>query len=330
MNLSLLSPHYQPPQSKHWTGRATDPTRGSQYWYQEIELWDLSKGMDFSSLNPQPEIALIGYVCEEGVRRNLGRPGASQGPTVIRQQLGKVAWHGSKTIADVGDIVCQGEELETCQEAFSQVITHLIQQGIFPIGLGGGHDIAFAHFRGIWHALNRVSTPAVGIINFDAHLDLRPLTDRPNSGTPFYQILSEYEGVGYCGIGIQLAANTQELFQIAREKGVTYVLQEDCRWGNWGKVKQILEAFTLQFDHLYVTIDLDGFSSAYAPGVSAPSPVGLTPEFVVEALAFLFQTKKVIACDVAEMNPQFDQDHSTARLAARLIDVSCKLQASSD
>ena len=65
---------------------------------------------------------------------------------------------------------------------------------------------------------------------------------------------------------------------------------------------------------------MDGFSSAYAPGVSAPSTLGLTPNFVYKVLAFLFQSKKVISCDIAELNPDFDVDDSTAGLAARLVD----------
>ena len=69
---------------------------------------------------------------------------------------------------------------------------------------------------------------------------------------------------------------------------------------------------------------MDGFSSAYAPGVSAPSTLGLTPNFVYEALAFLFQSKKVISCDIAELNPDFDIDKRTADLAAKLVD--CLIQ----
>ena len=159
--------------------------------------------MGLSALSPKPDIALIGYACDEGVRRNLGRPGARQGPTAIRQQLGKVAWHLPTSVVDVGDVVCQGEALETCQSQFSELITSLIKHDIFPIGLGGGHDIAYAHFRGIWNAFPENAKPRIGIVNLDAHFDLRPLKGQANSGTPFYQILSEYEGVGYSAVGIQ-------------------------------------------------------------------------------------------------------------------------------
>ena len=65
---------------------------------------------------------------------------------------------------------------------------------------------------------------------------------------------------------------------------------------------------------------LDGFSSAYAPGVSAPSPLGFTPNFMYKMLQFLFDTKKVISCDIAELNPTLDTDNLTANLAAKLLD----------
>jgi formiminoglutamase len=37
-------------------------------------------------------------------------------------------------------------------------------------------------------------------------------------------------------------------------------------------------------------------------------------------LAFLLQSKKVISCDIAELNPDFDIDNRTADLAAKLVD----------
>jgi len=61
-------------------------------------------------------------------------------------------------------------------------------------------------------------------------------------------------------------------------------------------------------------------SSAYAPGVSAPSPLGFTPYFVFKVLVFLFESKKVISFDIAELNPSLDRDKLTANLAAKIID----------
>ena len=83
-------------------------------------------------------------------------------------------------------------------------------------------------------------------------------------------------------------------------------------------VRKLLD-FISNVDHVYVTIDLDGFSSAYAPGVSAPSPMGFCPKIVLVSLELILNAKKLISMDIAEMNPKYDIDHQTAKLAASLI-----------
>jgi formiminoglutamase len=72
-------------------------------------------------------------------------------------------------------------------------------------------------------------------------------------------------------------------------------------------------------DIVYLTIDMDGFASSVAPGVSAPSPFGFTPEVVLPALKRIASSGKLMSMDVVEYNPEFDIDHRTARLAARVI-----------
>ena len=121
-------------------------------------------------------------------------------------------------------------------------------------------------------------------------------------------------------MGIQKAVNTKELFIIAKEKNVTYLFNESCELTNFDVVTLKIDAFLEDIDALYITVDLDGFSSAYAPGVSAPSPLGFAPDFALKVLNHLLESKKVVALDVAEMNPVFDRDRSTAQLAARIID----------
>ena len=74
-----------------------------------------------------------------------------------------------------------------------------------------------------------------------------------------------------------------------------------------------------QVDVVYTTIDLDGFSSAYAPGVSASSPMGFSPDIVTKCIENIIDSGKLISLDVAEMNPKYDIDNQTAKLAASLI-----------
>lgn len=298
----------------NYSGRKTNLE--NQYWYQEIKVDDITA----EKKDDTTDIAILGYVCDEGVQRNQGRIGAKNGPKAIRTQLGKIPIHfKNKNIVDFGDVICKENYLEDCQEAFSKSISKIIQNKILPIAIGGGHDIAYANFNGIKKALKNTSEKRIAIINFDAHFDLRPVENQPNSGTPFHQILSENKNVNYLAIGIQQQANTKELFEISEKHNVSYISNFDCEKFS-KKSKNKLKQFIENVDYIYITIDLDGFSSAYAPGVSAPSALGFSPHFIFAVLTFLLKTKKVISVDIAELNPKYDIDNSTAKLAAKLLD----------
>jgi len=309
-----LNVAYQSGNKKLYQGRKSELE--NQYWYQKLAVSSIEK----TQKENLPSIGIIGYVCDAGVQRNQGRIGARKGPKSIRSKLGKLPIHfKNKKIIDFGDVICIDDYLEDCQKSLSKSISKLIKNTVFPIAIGGGHDIAFANFNGIKDALKNSSKNKIGIINFDAHFDLRAVKTKPNSGTPFNQILTENKNTSYFAIGIQQQSNSKELFEIAKKNKVSYVSSFECE--TFSKIlKSKLTAFIKKTDHLYITIDLDGFSSAFAPGVSAPSPLGFSPSFVYKVLDFLFKSKKVISCDIAELNPNFDIDDGTANLGARLVD----------
>ncbi len=305
-----------------WKGRKSTHHSKPQYWHQAINCISINEWKRTS----RKSIGILGYACDEGVKRNQGRVGAIDGPNAIRSKMGSLAFHlENKELFDFGNVYCNDDDLENCQTEFASKVEKLLSNNIFPIGIGGGHDIAFAHFSGIWNSVKSTTNRKIGIINFDAHLDLRPLLGRANSGTPFNQVFSkmktENETVKYFAIGIQKLSNPPELFEIANENNVDIAFLDECHFNenNLNSLKDRIVRFSEQVDYIYVTIDLDGFSSAYVQGVSAPSPFGFTPEFVIEVLRNIFETQKVISCDLAEMNPVYDQDQLTAKLASNLI-----------
>ena len=100
---------------------------------------------------------------------------------------------------------------------------------------------------------------------------------------------------------------------------MNYLFNDACENINYEVVTSKLHAFIERNDALYLTIDLDGFSSAYAPGVSAPSALGFSPAFAFKILNYLMQTQKVVAVDIAELNPRYDRDQCTAKLAAQIV-----------
>lgn len=266
---------------------------------------------------------LLSYACDEGVKRNQGRVGAFDGPRAIRKALAKLPNHLKKStsLIDAGTIECIDGKLENIQTHLTEKVGLLLEQGTFPILLGGGHDIAYGHYNGIKSHLGKDKT--IGIINFDAHFDLRSNENGNTSGTPFYQIAEDCKkdssSLKYLCLGIRKDANDKVLFETASDLEVSYIENNKFRTNYAKQVVQVVLDFIREVDHIYVTIDLDGFSSAYATGVSAPSPMGFSPDIVLETLQMIFYSKKLISLDIAEMNPKYDTDGQTAKLAASLI-----------
>ncbi|KYG84786.1 formiminoglutamase [Roseivirga seohaensis] len=305
-----------------WKGRKDENLGRPNYWYEMVKVSSLE------TLKPSAnkQLAILGYAVDEGVKRNQGRVGAIDGPDAIRKMLAILPNHFQQLtdILDFGNVVCTDEDLDATHSHLSKAVSQLLSQGVFPILLGGGHDIAYAHYTGIRQFLDgQEKSQTIGIINIDAHFDLRSNKNGNTSGTPFFQIAQDCKAKNqafeYCCLGIQRSANTQTLFNTADELGVTYLENTEYTIEHWSEVKSCLNGFLQKVDKVYLTIDLDGFSSAYAPGVSAPSPMGFSPDIVLKTLDVLIESQKLISVDLAELSPKYDQDNATARLAARLV-----------
>ncbi|SNZ01241.1 formiminoglutamase [Flagellimonas pacifica] len=311
--------HYSKPKKDIWQGRVTNK---SLYLHEKVKYTPLEEIPE----PPKKSIALLGYACDEGIKRNQGRIGAVKGPETIKTSFGKLPNHLPSTVQlyDAGSITCKNEDMEAAQNALSKAVTTLLDNKQFPIVLGGGHDVAYGHYHGIKNYLDsKKEGQTIGIINFDAHFDLRKNTDNNNSGTPFYQIAMESQkedsNFNYLCLGIRKDANDRSLFQTAKDLDVNFILSDTFQIEFLDEINTWIHAFIKTVDKVYVTIDMDGFSSAYAPGVSAPSPMGFTPQIVLECLKAIIGSGKLISLDLAEMNPKYDIDGQTAKLAASLI-----------
>lgn len=314
-----------------WTGRAEPfETERARYWYQLAQPYE------------RQYIGLVGFACDQGVRRNQGRVGARAAPPLIRQAFAALPviselqqrFDGQlpALLGDAGDIHCHDNDdfaahtLEQAQVAYADQVSHIIQQGSLPIGLGGGHAIAYGTFLGLWQALENKSnandTPTIGIINFDAHLDIRQ-SDVATSGTPFRQIAEHLDKnvqpFNYCCIGVSRFSNTAALFDRAEQLGVHIISDEDCHYQLWENLAKQIEAFISKVDVLYMTIDMDCLPSSVVPGVSAPAAYGIALPFVERAVQLIMASGKVKVADIAEINPAFDVDSRSCKVAARLL-----------
>jgi formiminoglutamase len=273
---------------------------------------------------------LIGFACDEGVRRNQGRIGAALAPVAVRRALSGTANHMINPLYDAGDVVCLDGSLDAAQEILAQQVTSLLQKKLTIVVLGGGHETAYGSYNGLRRHLDLVNPDSVlGIINFDAHFDLRSTASGAHSGTPFTQMAEACRLMGqpfrYACFGISRMANSGTLFERAESLGVSYLLDTElASEGRKTMLSGALRDFVAACDQLYLSIDLDVLPAGIAPGVSAPAALGIPFDILLFAVDVLRQAvdtngrPKLLLADICELNPHYDIDNRTAKVAARL------------
>ncbi|MCA9507330.1 MAG: formimidoylglutamase [Myxococcales bacterium] len=310
------SPLYCPPSFDLWQGRK-DSHDSYQYLYQIVKMLDLTQKIE----STPKSVALLGFACDEGVVRNQGRPGAKYGPSAIKRILARLANHSSRNIYDAGEIKVDGDLL-AAQKLLAKATEILLNLGMFPIILGGGHETAWGHYLGIEKYLKK---SPLDIINFDAHFDLREIASDKlgSSGTPFRQIAQQRMQnklqFDYHCVGIQKFSNTQVLFDSAKNLGVNYILASEIHLHGSSVVEQFINEVIKKNTPIYLSICLDALSSCYCPGVSAPQVFGLTPMQILPVLLKLAACPNLVSVDIVELNPNFDVDNRTAQLAVQIL-----------
>lgn len=263
--------------------------------------------------------ALLGFMCDEGVRINKGRVGAYNAPNAIRKAMANLASHrGHDKVIDLGNI-CFEQDLDYSQQALAKTVLACQTAGLKTLVLGGGHETAYGHGLGLYQSY---PDKKIGIINFDAHLDIRASAEY-SSGTPFKQLAdycSEQERpFQYLCVGASLAANTQALLQTADDLAVSIIWDTECTAYNLVAIKQKIEAFINQVDIVYLTVDLDVLPLSIMSAVSAPAPYGVELAFLIEIAEYIKNSQKLKAVDFVEFNPDLDEQGLSAKVAARFV-----------
>lgn len=245
------------------------------------------------------EIALLGLADDTGVKLNHGRPGAAGGPAAFRAALAKYGANLPELpfVFDAGD-VRPGRTLEETHERVTASTSALLERGLLPVAIGGGHDLTFPFVRAV---ATRFPRPTG--LYFDAHLDVR---ETPGSGMPFRKLVEE------CGVpalhlhGFRPLVNSRE--------------HSDWFTAHGGRTWPDDAAVTLPGGgDLFVSFDLDVLDAAHAPGVSAINPAGWTVREAEAWVAACGAEPRVRCFDLMELNPDFDHSGRTARVAAHLF-----------
>jgi len=262
------------------------------------------------------EVAVVGCPQDEGVRRNRGRAGAAQAPAEIRRALYRYPVseaHEGLRLVDLGDVRA-GATLEATHDALHAVVRHCLRLGLKVVVLGGGNDISYPDCSAL-----AAEVPSLLAFNIDRHLDVRADPVR-NSGTPYRQLLEEgcVQPGAFHEVGINSFANSLAYRRYAEGLGVgVHYLAELRERGAGAVVRALVEASGAQ--GIFFGFDMDVVAAAEAPGVSDPSPMGLTAKEVCEIADVAAADPRTRVVEITEVNPVYDRDGITARLAANVV-----------
>lgn len=248
-------------------------------------------------------IGLLGVPDDAGVRLNHGRPGAAQGPAAFRAALSQ---YGAATPAgepwpavyDAGD-VAPADSLGETHARVTGVATALLEAGLLPIAIGGGHDVTFPFVRAVAGKLG----PLDGVY-FDAHLDVRS-TD--GSGMAFRRLIET-------GLVGELHLHGFNPFVNSSDHYAWFVAHHGHAHGP--SSEPVLPRSSRP---LFASFDLDVIDMAHAPGVSAPNPAGWSPREAERWVLACGADSRVRCFDLMELCPPQDEGGRTARLAAHLF-----------
>ena len=275
---------------------------------------------------PDADVCLVGLPLDYGTVLEGGRAGAAHAPDAIRRELRRyhktynlehdISLH-SLRIADAGNLDLRQPDHAGNHAHIRQRLGELLRQYPRVVVLGGSHDGTYSTVRGLVDANDG---QPLGGINLDAHADVK---DKPeiSSGTPFGKLLREgfLRGESFTEIGLHSNLNTKADIDFLHQQAAHIVPLAHVQKDGMDLYFRRALSRAIKVGPAFVSFDIDGCAEAYAPAVSAPSADGFTPRQAAEAAFLAGQHAPVRLFEMVELNPLYDRDNQTARLAATII-----------
>jgi len=241
------------------------------------------------------------------------KPGCRFGPDVIRDAFNNIEIFQPEfgidletvNINDLGNTKHTVVATEMLQMV-ENITSELKKQNKQLIILGGEHLITLGSFS--------CFPKDTGYVVFDAHYDLRDqYADIKLSHAAYLRRIVEKRGSENI-VHVGARAFVKEELVFLNEHNISTVSDKEIRNGNGPK---LLKDITSTFDSLYLSIDLDVLDPAFAPGVGNPEAIGISSRELYDLVTTL-QNKKIVAADIVELNPTYDNG-ATASMAAKMI-----------
>ncbi|GJM25567.1 MAG: agmatinase [Phycisphaerae bacterium] len=234
---------------------------------------------------------------------------ASQQVELFDDELGTEPYRAGVCTLDAVEVRSDGPA--AMHEAIVKSARKPVREGKFLFGIGGEHGVTSGLVRAVAGRYKKLS-----ILQIDAHLDLRDQYEGSSysHASVMRRCLDHVERI--VPVGIRNVAKEESTF--LKKSGIKPIYARDCRESeDW-----IDRAIDGLGDTVYVTIDIDGFDPAYAPGTGTPEPGGLDWYQVTALLRQVAEQRRIVAADIVEVLPIPGQpvtEFLAARLAYRLM-----------
>lgn len=238
---------------------------------------------------------------------------ASQQVELYDEELGRETYR-KVSVATLDPLETDVSGPEATNRAVEAAARKVIRDGKFLLGLGGEHSISSGLVRAV-----RTRYRDLSVLQVDAHADLRD----SYQGSPYSHacVMRRIHDAGVDAVGVGIRNYSAAEARFIRQAGKKIVSARTCREGrDW--VGQVVSGLS---DHVYVTIDIDGFDPAYAPGTGTPEPGGLDWYQVTDLLAAVARAKRIVSADIVEVRPLAGNpvtEFLAAKLAYRLLGLA--------
>ncbi|HJM94601.1 MAG TPA: agmatinase, partial [Candidatus Marinimicrobia bacterium] len=281
------------------------------------------------------DIAIIGAPVDMGV---VGRPGARYGPRAIRQadywpkpakssnlyHLNLEVFPLKKmNVVDFGDANCPPSSLEKSHEAVEKKVTEALDADAIPIVLGGDHSITLPSATAV---AKKYGYGNVGMVHFDAHADTRESSYGDvliGHGSPMRRLIESgaIPGKNFVQIGLRGPWPPPVDQKWMKDQGMRWHLMAEIEKKGFDEVLEMAISEALDGpDKLYISVDVDVMDPAFAPGTGTPEPGGISSLELLRAIREIVLSKGMVAMDVVEVAPIYDQPGDiTAQAAHRCI-----------
>ncbi|TME12115.1 MAG: arginase [Chloroflexi bacterium] len=253
--------------------------------------------------------------------RSLGHHVQDMGNLVVPQPESQPL--GNPKLKYLDQIVRVSEEL-------AGIVTTILQEGDFPLVLGGDHSIGLGSINGVANVHKNV-----GVLWIDAHADFNTDQSTP-SGNIHGMILASLAGLGNSSLtniggwspkihketivivgARDLDPGEQELL---RTNSIhVFTMSEIDQLGITEVMQQALAIAGQNNDGIHLSLDMDALDPTEAPGVGTPVRGGLTYREAHLAMELIADSHKLVSMDVVEVNPILDRENATALLAVELV-----------